>query len=86
MEGTNANLIYLPVITTAVLLAVSCVAFLVRGWVKHVDKSLDALWQEIAESRRERESKLWELQNNHAATTERLARIEGKLNGALEKK
>lgn len=71
---------YLPIVTTVVLLFVGFVSFLVRGWVKHVDKNLTQLWEKINQEGQRRENRWEQLRSSCSNHSERLARIEGRMN------
>jgi len=76
----NVAIDYLPVITTAILLFVGFVSFLIRGWIKYVNENITKLWTEHDEEGRSREGRWQIYHNNHRIITERVARLEGRLN------
>lgn len=72
---------YLPVITTIILLFIGVVSFLVRGWIKYVNENITRIW-ETHDNETEARAEWRQIYNDrHATLKERVAKLEGKLNG-----
>lgn len=71
----------LSILTAGVLVVLSIIGIMLRGWFKHVNDNLEAVWKEFKEERKAREDRwniLHQQCSEHAA---KLANLEGRLNG-----
>ena len=70
---------YISFIVTAILLVISIIGIMLRGWFKHVNDNLNLLWQKYDEENKSREKRWSDLHLKCEAHTAKISNIEGRL-------
>jgi hypothetical protein len=69
------------ILLALVLLVLGFLGFMGRGWIMHVNRNLETIWQSLKDERIGREERWQKQRDTCTAHAERLARMEAKLNG-----